>query len=114
MASQLRRGCVLCGSVRVSLMQIANLDRSPPLDRHNQDQTIDTPTTDSSTTRRDFILMAGMTTAGAKRGAASAKAIALPEGSHPAMMSAARILAKKLKLDESAIQTFDGAAPKIP
>lgn len=72
--------------------------------------------------------MAGMTTAGAtlvkpsalfaaqaaKLGAAKPKAIALPEGSHPAMMSAARILAKKLKLDESAIQTFDGAAPKIP
>ncbi len=40
---------------------------------------------------------------------AEAKTIAVPAGAHPAMMSAAKILAKKLELEESAIATYDGA-----
>ena len=75
--------------------------------------------TDSPTSRRDFLLLAGMTTATASLikpstlfaapGAAAPKWILVPAGAHPAMQSAARILAKKLKLDEAAIQTYDGA-----
>lgn len=90
--------------------------------------TADSLTSGLSTTRRDFLVMAGMTTAGAslvkpsalfaaqaaKMGAAAPNRIMVPEGSHPAMMSAAKILAKKLKLEESAVETFDGPVSREP
>ena len=73
--------------------------------------------TDSSTTRRDFLLLAGITTAGASLikpsalfaavGAAKPTSILVPTAGHAAMQSAAKILAKKLKLEESAIATYD-------
>ena len=73
---------------------------------------------DTSTSRREFLALAG-TAAGAsllQPGAlfalpvkAQVKSIAVPAGAHSAMMSAAKILAKKLGLEESAITTYDGA-----
>src|SRR5437868_3006168 len=42
--------------------------------------------------------------------AATTRQILVPAGAHPALNSAAKILARKLKLDDSAIQTYDGAA----
>jgi len=72
----------------------------------------------SSPTRRDFLLLAGMTTAGASLikpsalfaapGTVKPTAILVPANGHPAFQSAAKILAKKLKLDEGAIATYDG------
>ena len=76
----------------------------------------------SSPTRRDFLLLAGMTTAGASLikpstlfaaqmkagGAVKPTQILVPANGHPAFQSAAKILAKKLKLDEGAIATYDG------
>ena len=74
---------------------------------------------DLSTTRRDFLLLAGMTGVGASlirplnlfadAPASSPKSILVPANGHAAMQSTAKILAKKLKLDESAIQTYEGA-----
>ena len=74
---------------------------------------------DSSTTRRDFLLLAGMTGVGASlirplnlfadAPASGPKSILVPANGHAAIHSAAKILAKKLKLDESTIQTYDGA-----
>src|ERR1035441_8605424 len=73
-----------------------------------------------ATTRRDFLMMAGMG-AGATLVHPSAlfaevghlalipKTILVPASGHGAMMSAAKILAKKLGLDDSVIQTYDGA-----
>ena len=77
----------------------------------------------SSPTRRDFLLLAGMTTAGASLikpsalfaaqmkagGAVKPTQILVPANGHPAFQSAAKILAKKLKLDEGAIATYDGS-----
>ena len=64
-------------------------------------------------TRRDFLLLAGMTGVGASlirplnlfadAPASSPKSVLVPANGHAAMQSAAKILAKKLKLDESAI-----------
>jgi hypothetical protein len=83
--------------------------------------TSDVPATDSASTRRDFLLLAGMTTAGASlirpsalfgaQGAGSLppSSILVPAGGHAAFQSAAKILAEKLKLDDGAIQTYDGA-----
>jgi hypothetical protein len=76
-----------------------------------------------ATTRRDFLVMAGMGAAGAtlvrpsKLFAAQGKAgggakpekILVAADAHPAIQSAAKILAKKLGLDEGAIATYDGA-----
>ena len=73
----------------------------------------------ASTSRREFLALAGMTTAGASLlhpgamfaipvGKAGVKTILTPNDSR-AMMSAAKILAKKLGLDESAVATYDGA-----
>jgi hypothetical protein len=69
------------------------------------------------TTRRDFLMMAGMGAATlvtpsslfAVSGAAKPEKILVPAAGHPAMQSAAKILAKRLDLDESAIATYDGA-----
>jgi hypothetical protein len=75
---------------------------------------------EAETTRRDFLMMAGMG-AGATLVHPSAlfaevghlalmpKTILVPASGHGAMMSAAKILAKKLGLDDSVIQTYDGA-----
>ena len=73
----------------------------------------------AGTTRRDFLLMATMGAAGATlvkpskllaaAGAAKPQKILVPSAGHPAFASAAKILAKKLKLEESAIATYDGA-----
>ncbi len=73
----------------------------------------------NATTRRDFLLLAGMTTAGASlirpaalfaaTDAAAPMKILVPANAHPAIQSAAKILAKKLSLDESAIATYAGA-----
>ncbi len=70
-------------------------------------------------TRRDFLLLAGMGTAGATLirpaklfaavGAAKPEKILIPAAGHAAFASAAKILAKKMKLDESAIVTYNGA-----
>jgi len=76
-----------------------------------------------ATTRRDFLMMAGMTTAGASLiepmamfaaqtktgGAAKPASILVAADAHPAIQSAAKILAKKLGLQESAIATYAGA-----
>src|SRR5512146_1651552 len=71
--------------------------------------------------RRDFLKAAGMTTAaGALGGSLDAMAqpqtrytrIHIPAGAHPAMCSAAEILAGKLGLKASAIATYKGAAPR--
>src|ERR1035441_2110050 len=72
----------------------------------------------NATTRRNFLLLAGMTTAGASlirpaalfaaADAAAPKSILVPANAHPAIQSAAKILAKKLALEESAIATYDG------
>ena len=78
-------------------------------------------------TRRDFLVMAGMGAAGAtlvrpsKLFAAQVKAVGAvkPEkilvaaDAHPAIQSAAKILAKKLQLDESAMGTYDGAPKAV-
>ena len=71
------------------------------------------------TTRRDFLMMAGMGAAGATlvrpsklfaaTGTAKPEKILVPATAHAAFASAAKILAKKLELDESAIATYDGA-----
>jgi hypothetical protein len=72
----------------------------------------------ASTTRRGFLKMAGMGAAAtlvrpstlfAAAGAVKPEKILVPAAGHAAMQSAARILAKKLQLEESAIQTYDGA-----
>ena len=70
-------------------------------------------------TRRDFLMMAGMGAAGAtlvrpsklfaQMGAAKPEKILVAADAHPAIQSAAKILAKKLGMDESAIATYDGA-----
>ncbi len=72
-----------------------------------------------ATTRREFLLMAGAAGAAASLvtpskmfaavGVVKPEKILIPAGAHPAVASAARILAKKLTLDESAIATYDGA-----
>jgi len=72
-----------------------------------------------ATTRRDFLMMAGMGAAAATlvrpsallaaQGAAKPAQILVPAGGHAAFGSAAKILAKRLKLDETAIATYDGA-----
>ncbi len=87
-------------------------------------QDFDSPTTrlpviNTHSTRREFLLLAGMTTAGAPLiqptslfalpGPAKPTSILISSNSHAAIQSAARILAKKLSLDESSIQTYDGA-----
>jgi hypothetical protein len=78
---------------------------------------------ETATTRRDFLRMAGMGAAGASliqpstlfaelaaSGAAvKPEKILVAANAHPAAMSAAKILAKKLKLEETAISTYDGA-----
>jgi hypothetical protein len=76
-----------------------------------------------SATRREFLVLAGLTTAGAtlaQPGALFAAAMAegpasiwIPADAHPAIHSAARILAKKLKLADSSIQTYDGAPKPV-
>ena len=73
----------------------------------------------NATTRRDFLLLAGAATAGASlirpaalfaaADAAAPKSILVPANAHPAIQSAAKILAKKLGLEERAIATYDGA-----
>jgi hypothetical protein len=73
---------------------------------------------DSPTTRRDFLLMAGMGAAVATlvtpsklfaaAGAVKPEKILVPADGHPAMGSAGKILAKRLGLDESAIATYQG------
>jgi len=73
----------------------------------------------ATTTRRSFLKMTGMGAAGATlirpsmlfAAADSVKPekILVPAAGHVAMQSAAKILAKKLQLEESAIQTYDGA-----
>ena len=70
------------------------------------------------TTRRDFLLLAGMTGVGASlirplnlfadAPASSPKSILVPANGHAAIQSAA-ILAVRLKLAESAISTYEGA-----
>jgi len=70
-------------------------------------------------TRRDFLLMAGMGTAGASLihparllaavGEALPRKILVPATGHVAFTSAAKVLAKKLKLEDSAIVTYNGA-----
>ena len=74
----------------------------------------------SSFDRRDFLKVAGMTTAaGALGGSLDAVAqpqtrytrIHIPAGAHPALRSAAEILVRKLGLKENAIGTYKGAAP---
>lgn len=80
---------------------------------------LDLLTAEASTTRRDFLRLAGMGAAVASLvqpsalfavpGAARPEKILVPATGHAAMMSAAKILAKKLKLEESAITTYDGA-----
>ena len=89
-------------------------------------QVVDSPSdirTESFTTRRDFLLLAGMTTVGATlirpsalfaelseaSGQGRMQKILVPANAHAAIRSAASILAKKLKLDESAISTYEGA-----
>src|ERR1035437_7666605 len=77
------------------------------------------PSTANATTTRDFLLLAGAATAGASlirpaalfaaADAAAPKSILIPANAHPAIQSAAKILAKKLSLDESAIATYEGA-----
>src|SRR5580704_10473316 len=104
MATHFARGCVFHERTRVILS----------IPRTRQEPSLANQATDSPTSRRDFLLLAGMTTATASLikpstlfavpGAAAPKSILIPAGAHPAMQSAARILAKKLKLDESAIQ----------
>jgi hypothetical protein len=79
---------------------------------------------DLSTTRRDFLMLAGMTTAGASfarpgslfadTGHAAPQSIRVPADAHPAIRSAANILAVRLNLPESAIQSYDGAPAPIP
>jgi hypothetical protein len=81
-------------------------------------------TSANATTRRDFLLLAGAATAGASlirpaalfaaADAAKPKSILIPANAHPAIQSAAKILAKKLALEESAIATYDGAAKATP
>jgi hypothetical protein len=71
----------------------------------------------TSTTRREFIALAGIAGAAvslikpaalfAAPGAVKPQTILIPNGAHPAFASAAKILAKKLKLDDTAIQTYD-------
>jgi hypothetical protein len=75
--------------------------------------------TESSPTRRDFLVLAGLTGAAAslvqpsalfaQSGAAKPGSIRIPAGAHPAIQSAARILAVRLKLPESSIETYTGA-----
>jgi hypothetical protein len=63
----------------------------------------------AGTTRRDFLMMAGMGAAAlvtpssllAAPGAAKPEKILVPAAGHPAMQSAAKILAKRLDLEES-------------
>jgi hypothetical protein len=79
---------------------------------------------DLSPTRRDFLLLAGMTTAGASlarpgslfadTGHTAPQSIRVPIDAHPAVHSAARILAVRLNLPESSIQTYDGAPMPTP
>jgi hypothetical protein len=83
---------------------------------------------DRSTSRRGFLRLAGMGAAGASLvkpsalfaaavkagGAVKPEKILVPEAGHAAMQSAAKILAKKLKLDESAIATYDGVPKATP
>jgi hypothetical protein len=79
---------------------------------------------DSPTTRRDFLMLAGMGAAAASlvtpsklfaaADAVKPGKILVPANAHPAMMSAAKILAKKLDLDESVIATYDGAPHATP
>jgi hypothetical protein len=78
-------------------------------------------------TRRDFLVMAGMGAAGATLvrpselfaaqvkavGAAKPEKILVAADAHPAIQSAAKILAKKLQLDESAVGTYDGAPKAV-
>ncbi len=77
---------------------------------------------ESSPTRRDFLLLAGMATAAsslihpsalfaemAAAGQKSQRRILIPANGHAAIRSAASILAKKLNLDDSAISTYAGA-----
>jgi hypothetical protein len=72
-----------------------------------------------ATTRRDFLVMAGMGAAGATLvrpsklfaavGAAKPEKILVAADAHPAIQSAAKILAKKIGLEEGAIGTYEGA-----
>lgn len=80
------------------------------------------PATELLSTRRDFLRLAGMAGAGAslirpaelfaapEAAAAKPQRILIPADAHPAIRSAAEILAKKLSLDASAIATYDGTA----
>lgn len=71
------------------------------------------------TTRRDFLRMAGMGTAAAtlarpselfaQVGAMKPAKILVAADAHPAIQSAAKILAKKLGMDDGSIATYDGA-----
>ena len=71
-----------------------------------------------STTRREFLALAGVAGVSlikpsalfAAPGAVKPQTILVPSSAHPAFASAAKILAKKLKLDEAAVRTYDGAA----
>lgn len=73
-----------------------------------------------STTRREFLRLAGVGAAGAsliqpsalfaEAGAARPEKILVAAGAHPAAMTAAKILAQRMKLDEGAIGTYDGVA----
>lgn len=71
-----------------------------------------------STTRREFLALAGMAGASAsliqpsallaQMAGAALGSIRIPASAHPAVKSAAGILAKKLKLDASAVETYEG------
>ena len=73
-----------------------------------------------STSRRDFLALAGMAGASASLIQPSTllaqiagqvpKSIRIPAEAHPAVKSAAEILAKKLKLDPSVVETYEGGA----
>ncbi len=80
---------------------------------------VDAAFSELETTRRDFLRMAGMGVAGASLvtpskllaavGAVKPEKILVAADAHPAIQAAAKILAKKLALDESAIATYEGA-----
>jgi hypothetical protein len=84
---------------------------------NQSDQTSAPLDADPSPTRRDFLLLAGMTTATLIRpsalfaapGQTLPSSIRVPADAHPALQSAARILAVRLNLPDSAVQTYDGA-----
>ena len=89
------------------------------VDRTNRTRSGGFGTDVTETTRRGFLMMAGMGTAAATlvrpsvlfaaAGEMKPGKILIPSAGHAAIRSAAKILAKKLQLEESAIQTYDDA-----